>query len=112
MPRLPKRKRFYPAKRHNMAREKKEIRFGIIGLGLMGREFASAAARWCHLLDLAFVPRITAICDTNDKLFDWYESNFDSIKLKTIDYRDLLSSDQVDAIYCAVPHNLHQQLYT
>jgi prephenate dehydrogenase len=27
----------------------KEIRFAIIGCGLMGREFASAAARWMHL---------------------------------------------------------------
>ncbi len=26
--------------------KKREIRFGIIGLGLMGREFASAIARW------------------------------------------------------------------
>ena len=95
-----------------MARARKQIRFGIIGLGLMGREFASAAARWCHLLDLAYIPVITAICDTNDKLFDWYESNFDSITIKTMDYHDLLNSDQVDAIYCAVPHNLHQQLYT
>ena len=29
----------------------KTIRFGIIGCGLMGREFASAAARWCHLTE-------------------------------------------------------------
>lgn len=91
---------------------RKILRFGIIGLGLMGREFASAAARWCHLLNLDFVPRITAICDSNDKLFDWYESNFDSIRLKTTDYHALLDSNDVDAIYCAVPHNLHQQLYT
>ena len=28
---------------------KKTIRFAVIGCGLMGREFASAAARWCHL---------------------------------------------------------------
>lgn len=27
----------------------KKVRFGIIGCGLMGKEFASAAARWCHL---------------------------------------------------------------
>ncbi|MBI5668602.1 MAG: Gfo/Idh/MocA family oxidoreductase [Chloroflexi bacterium] len=78
----------------------------------MGREFASAAARWCHLLDLDFVPRITAICDTNTKLFGWFESNFDSINLKTTDYHDLLNSSSVDAIYCAVPHNLHEQFYT
>lgn len=29
---------------------RKVIRFGVIGAGLMGKEFASAAARWCHLL--------------------------------------------------------------
>lgn len=94
-----------------MARARKELRFGIIGLGLMGREFASAAARWCHLLDLAFEPKITAICDINDKLFDWFESHFDTIRVKSKDYHDLLSSDQVDAIYCAVPHHLHQGIY-
>ncbi len=27
----------------------RKIRFGIIGLGLMGKEFASAVARWCHI---------------------------------------------------------------
>jgi predicted dehydrogenase len=51
---------------------RKILRFGVIGLGLMGRQFASAAARWCHLLDLDFAPRITAICDTNPRLFDWF----------------------------------------
>ena len=30
----------------------KTLRFGIIGAGLMGREFASAAARWAHLPDM------------------------------------------------------------
>ncbi|MHB8626098.1 MAG: Gfo/Idh/MocA family protein [Aggregatilineales bacterium] len=94
-----------------MARTRKEIRFGVIGLGLMGREFASAAARWCHLLNLDFVPRITAICDTNPALFEWFESNFDSIPLHTTNYHDLLASADVDAVYCAVPHNLHQQFY-
>ena len=28
------------------------VKFGIIGPGLMGREFASAAARWLHLPDM------------------------------------------------------------
>lgn len=95
-----------------MPRAKRELRFGIIGLGLMGREFGSAAARWCHLLNLDFVPRITAICDTNDKLFEWWDDNFDNIKIRTTNYHDLLSSNEVDAIYCAVPHNLHAQFYT
>jgi predicted dehydrogenase len=91
---------------------KKIIRFGVIGLGLMGREFGSAAARWAHLLDLDFQPVITGICDTNPALFDWFTNNFDSIKITTSDYHDLLNSSDIDAIYCAVPHNLHTQVYT
>ena len=88
-----------------------EIRFGIIGLGLMGREFASAAARWMHLLDLPFRPVITGICDVNEDAFGWYQRHIDTIQISTTNYHDLLASDQVDAIYCAVPHNLHAQFY-
>ncbi len=94
-----------------MSRAKKPIRFGLIGLGLMGREFGSAAARWCHLLNLDFVPQIVGICDNNPALFSWFEDNFDTIRIKTTDYQDLLSSGEIDAIYCAVPHNLHAQMY-
>lgn len=90
---------------------KKQIRFGVIGLGLMGREFGSAAARWMHLLDLDFEPIITGICDINAGLWDWFSSNFSTIKIVTSDYHDLLNSDKIDAIYCAVPHNLHLSLY-
>ena len=87
------------------------IRFGIIGCGLMGREFASAAARWCHLPEMQVRPVIVAICDTNNKLFDWYTENFGSIKQTTVDYKELLSHGEIEAVYCAVPHNLHQQIY-
>ena len=51
----------------------REIRFGIIGCGLMGREFASAIARWCHLLEVDFKPVLAGICDTNPALFGWYQ---------------------------------------
>src|SRR5205085_1520270 len=37
---------------------KRTISFGIIGCGLMGREFGSAVARWCHLLDQDTTSRI------------------------------------------------------
>lgn len=91
---------------------KKQIRFGIIGLGLMGREFASAAARWMHLLDLDFEPVIVGICDVNEAAFGWFTRNFSTIEIQTTDYHDLLHSSHIDAIYCAVPHNLHEQVYT
>lgn len=89
----------------------KTIPFGIIGCGLMGREFASAAARWCHLPEMTSRPQIVAVCDTNESLFPWYTGNFASIKTVTRDYRELLDRDDLHAVYCALPHNLHQEVY-
>ena len=88
------------------------VRFGVIGGGLMGREFASAAARWCHLPDMDVRPELVAVCDTNDKMLEWFTTNFASIKQVTSDYEELLANPDVEAVYCAVPHNLHQQLYS
>lgn len=89
----------------------REVRFGIIGLGLMGREFGSAIARWCHLLDLPFRPVLAGICDANRGLFDWYTANFSSIATATTDYHELLARPDIEALYVAVPHNLHRQIY-
>jgi len=91
---------------------KRKIRFGIIGCGLMGREFAVASARWPALLDMRARPEIIAICDLNENLFDWYTENFESVKIVTTNYLDLLSEKDIDFIYCAVPHNLHEKFYT
>ncbi len=90
---------------------RKEIRFGVIGCGLMGREFASAAARWLHLLNLEFEPKIVAVCDANPAAMDWFKDNVPSVTTASTDYRTLLNDRNIDAIYCAVPHNLHQELY-
>ncbi len=91
--------------------KRKKLRFGIIGCGLMGREFAVASARWPALLDVDVQPEIVGICDLNESLFDWYSDNFDSIKVITKDYHELLANEEIDMIYCAVPHNLHEQFY-
>ncbi len=88
------------------------LRFGVIGCGLMGREFASAAARWAHLLTMDVKPEIVAVCDTNPKLMEWFLNNFSSVKQCTSDFHALLENPDVDAVYCAVPHNLHQDLYS
>ena len=87
------------------------VKFGIIGCGLMGREFASAAARWCHLPEMAIKPEITAVCDTNDKAAKWFASNLASVKQVTNNYKELLDNRDVEAVYIAVPHNLHEEFY-
>lgn len=77
----------------------------------MGREFASAAAHWCHLLDMPARPEIAAICDKNPSVFDWYKDHFPAISQYTSEYREMLANPGIEAVYCAVPHNLHQELY-
>lgn len=88
-----------------------EIRFGIIGLGLMGREFASAAARWIHLSGLDVRPVIVAACDSNPEASEWFKASVPTLNFITTDYRELLAREDVDAIYCAVPHHLHAEFY-
>jgi len=87
------------------------VKFGVIGCGLMGREFASAAARWLHLEDTRARPEIVAVCDTNAVLMDWFSNNVPSVTQKTADFRELLANDDVEAVYCALPHVLHDDVY-
>ncbi|MGP4079096.1 Gfo/Idh/MocA family protein [Pseudalkalibacillus sp. R45] len=90
---------------------KRIVKFGVIGCGLMGREFASAVNRWGHLLNLGFSPQIVGVCDPNSNATEWFEDNIHSLKLVTHDYHELLKDKEIEAIYCAVPHHLHEQLY-
>jgi predicted dehydrogenase len=89
----------------------KKINFGIIGLGLMGKEFASAVARWLHLSETGMKPEIVAICDKDQTSFSWYTENIPTISQCVTDYKKLLDNKRVEAVYCAVPHNLHHEIY-
>jgi predicted dehydrogenase len=86
------------------------VRFGVIGGGLMGREFASAAARWLHLAELDVRPEIAHVCDTNPDVLAWYERLSPAPRLST-DWGELLDDPDVEAVYCAVPRHLHADLY-
>lgn len=89
------------------------IRFGIIGCGMMGREFASAAARWFHLPEMSVRPEIVAICSRtlSPEKINWFKDNLPTIKQFTNDYRELLDNPDVEAVYIAVPHNIHEEFY-
>ena len=89
------------------------VRFGIIGCGMMGREFASAAARWLHLPEMTIRPEIVAICNRTlaAPKIEWFKGHVPTIRQVTSDYRELLANPDVEAVYIAVPHNLHEELY-
>lgn len=89
------------------------MRVGIIGGGLMGREAASAFGRW-FVLDREKVPvrvELTAVCDLQPALLEWFKG-VPGVRLLTRDHRELLASADVDVVYVAVPHNLHESIYT
>ena len=94
----------------------RKVKFGLIGCGLMGREFASAVARWCHLREMEMLPELVAVCGRASEagtggVDAWFTGNFPSIRQVTSDYRELLANPDVEAVYCAVPHHLHQEFY-
>jgi predicted dehydrogenase len=89
---------------------KQKLRLGIIGGGLMGREAASAFGRWFVLENFPVQCELVAVCDLQDKLLEWFKQ-VPTVKLVTKDHRELLASPEVDVVYVAVPHNLHESLY-
>jgi predicted dehydrogenase len=86
------------------------VRVGIIGGGLMGREVASALARWFVLENFPVKAELVAVCDLVEKQREWFRQ-IQTVKLITADHHELLRSPDVDVVYVAVPHNLHESLY-
>jgi len=86
------------------------VRIGIIGGGLMGRELASALSRWVVLENFPVHAELSAVCDVSEPQRDWFR-RIPSVRLLVADYHELLASPEVDVVYVAVPHHLHEKIY-
>ncbi len=86
------------------------LNIGIIGAGLMGRELAAAAARGFVLDDFPIRLNVMAVSDIDPERLNWF-SKVPGVKYLTRDYRELLKNAEVQAVYAAVPHHLHAQVY-
>lgn len=86
------------------------VNIGIIGGGLMGREMASAFARWLALTDIDVQPKLVAVADLVESTRNWFQRVPTCTQL-TADYKELLANPDVDVVYVAVPHHLHEQIY-
>ncbi len=88
----------------------KKIGIGIIGGGLMGREMASAFARWCALVDVEVQPELVAVADLVEDVRNWFQ-RIPACAQITGDYHELLANPAVAVVYVAVPHHLHEKIY-
>ena len=86
------------------------MRVGIIGGGLMGREAASCFGRWFALTDVPVRAALVAVCDLREDLLEWF-AQVPTVQLRTTDHSELLAREDVDAVYVAVPHHLHEKIY-
>jgi predicted dehydrogenase len=86
------------------------VRIGVIGGGLMGREVANALARWFVLENHPVRAELVAVCDVQPKLLDWFRQ-VPTVRQLTTDHHELLRNPEVDVVYVAVPHQLHEAVY-
>ena len=87
-----------------------DVRIGIIGGGLMGRELAAVCGRWDLLVDHPARPRVVAVADPSPAAREWF-GRVDTVTLATDDWRHLVDNDHIDVLYIAVPHQLHEEIY-
>ncbi len=76
----------------------------------MGREAASAFGRWFTLEQFPVKVELTAVCDVQPAILEWF-AQIPSVRLRTQKHTELLASKDVDVVYVAVPHNLHESMY-
>lgn len=76
----------------------------------MGREVANALARWFVLENHPVRAELVAVCDVQAKLLDWFRQ-VPTVRQLTTDHRELLANPEVDVVYVAVPHQLHESVY-
>lgn len=75
------------------------IKWGIIGLG-------NIAARFAKSLENDSGGKLTAVASLSGKNTSYYIERYNHIKVYNT-YEDLLKSKDVDAVYIALPHELH-----
>lgn len=76
----------------------------------MGREAAMAIARWPALLEPDLPKaKLLAVADVNPAALEWYRQ-IEGVETFT-DYWDVLKNPEIEVVYVAVPHNLHEQIY-
>lgn len=76
----------------------------------MGREVASVFGRWFALQNFPVRAELVAVCDLQPALLDWFRQ-VPTVRHFVTDVRELTRLPDVDVVYVAVPHHLHEEVY-
>jgi len=85
------------------------VRIGVVGGGLMGKELLALTRRWDALVDHPSHPEVVALADPSPGVQQWWQQT--GVATVTDDYRVLLDDPDIDVLYLAVPHDVHERLY-
>ena len=77
---------------------------------MMGRHFAAVAARWGELVNPVGRPEIVAVCNRSEEPLRWFRERLPEGTRYANDYRAVLEDRDVEAVYIAVPHAMHEEV--
>ncbi|MDF2699416.1 MAG: gfo/Idh/MocA family oxidoreductase [Haloplasmataceae bacterium] len=88
--------------KNEIIKEKKMVRFGIVGIGHMGGTHAENINQG-KITD----GKLVAVCDIDPKRLKWAEEKLNSSVKKYSDYDEMIKDEEIDAIIIATPHYFH-----
>ncbi|WP_341225715.1 Gfo/Idh/MocA family oxidoreductase [uncultured Arcticibacterium sp.] len=90
--------------------EKKKLRIGLVGTGLMGRTHANGYNRIHNFFpDLAYEPELVAVCSRNEEKVKAFADQWNFASYET-DWRKLIARDDIDAVDVCTPNDSHAEI--
>ena len=90
--------------------QKKELRIGLIGCGLMGRTHSNGYNRLSNFFpELAYRPVLKAVCSRNEDKVRAFAQQWGYESYET-DWKALVARDDIDAIDICTPNNTHAEI--
>ena len=88
--------------------DKKQVRYGIVGIGKQGTFYTKIFTKLSSLVKGA---KLTAVCDISPERRKYAEENLKGVKVFD-NYQDMFESGLIDVVMVETPHYFHPQIAT
>ena len=86
--------------------EKKEIRYGIVGIGKQGTFYTNI---FMHNMGVLKGAKLTAVCDIAEDRRKYAEEHLKGVKVFS-DYKEMFASGLIDVVMVETPHYFHPEI--